>query len=138
MPRSAAADTYIDPSAMKRAPLLLCTLVPDVLQAIVRLSCDGMHSEDTATAASAEDTAAALRLTCRTLRATVDGDIKQLTMRATSPEDIDEASRRFHGACARLTPDRPAQQWQLSVWNFAKVQTLASVGAVLQVLKDFA
>ena len=93
---------------METVPLLLCTLTPDVLQAIVRLSCDGMHSEDTDAAASAEDTAAALRLTCRTLRATVNGVVKQLTMRITSSEDIIEASRRFPGACARLTPDRQA------------------------------
>lgn len=122
---------------MESAPLLLCTLVPDVLQAIVRLSCDGMHSEDAGAAACAEDTAAALRLTCRTLRLAVNGVVKQLTMRVILPEDINEASRRFPGACARLTPGRPAQQWQYFVWNFAKVQALASVVAVLQVLRDF-
>ena len=87
---------------MKRAPLLLCTLVPDVLHTIVRLSCNGMHSEDTDAAASAEDTAAALRLTCRTLRAAVNGVVKQLTMRVTSSEDINEASRRFPGMHAKF------------------------------------
>jgi hypothetical protein len=82
---------------MECAPLLLCALTPDLLQAIVRRSCDGMHSEDDAAAASAEDTAMALRLTCRTLRATVDGDIKQLTMRATTSEDIKQAAKLFPG-----------------------------------------
>ena len=76
---------------MEPAPLLLCTLVPDVLQAIVRLSCNGMHSEDADVAASAENTAAALRLTCRTLRIAVNGVVKQLTMRVISPEDINKA-----------------------------------------------
>lgn len=85
---------------METVPLLLCTLTPDVLQAIVRRSCDGMHSEDDAAAASAQDTAMALRLTCRTLRATVDGDVKQLTMRATSSEDIKQASKLFPGVHA--------------------------------------
>ena len=85
---------------METAPLLLCMLTPDVLQAIVRRSFDGMHSEDDAAAASAQDTAIALRLTCRTLRATVDGNIKQLTMRATSSEDIKQAAKLFPGVHA--------------------------------------
>jgi hypothetical protein len=82
---------------MKTSPLLLCSLVPDVLQAIVMRSCGGMHSEDTDVAASAGDTAAALRLTCRTLRAAVNHAVKQLTMRATSSEDINQAAKRFPG-----------------------------------------
>jgi hypothetical protein len=85
---------------METAPLLLCTLTPDVLHLVVKRSCDGMHSEDDAAAASAQDTAMALRLTCRTLRATVDGDIKQLTMRATSSEDIKQAAKLFPGVHA--------------------------------------
>jgi hypothetical protein len=85
---------------MERDLLLLCTLVPDVLQAIVRLSCDGMHNEDKDAAASAQDTAAALRLTCRTLRAAVNHVVEQLTMRVTSSEDISEATKRFPGVHA--------------------------------------
>lgn len=91
-------------SIMNRAPLLLCTLMPDVLQAIVMRSCDGMHSEDTHAAASAQDTAAALRLTCRTLRAAINNAVKQLTMRATSSEDINQAAKRFPGVnCIQQT-----------------------------------
>ena len=88
---------------METAPLLLCMLTPDVLQAIVRRSCDGMHSKDDAAAASAQDTAMALRLTCRTLRAAVDGDIKQLTMRATSSENVKQAARLLPGVHAAYT-----------------------------------
>jgi hypothetical protein len=98
---------------MKTAPLLLCSLVSDVLQAIVIRSCDGMHSEDTDAAASAEDTAAALRLTCRTLRAAVNHAVKQLTMRATSSEDINQAAKRFPGvhACLQtMQKHRPAHR----------------------------
>lgn len=46
---------------------------------------------------AAEDTAAALRLTCRTLRAAVNGAVKQLTMRAASSEDINQAASRCTG-----------------------------------------
>ena len=90
---------------MKTSPLLLCSLVPDVLQAIVRLSCDGMHSEDTDAAASAQDTAAALRLTCRVLRAAVNRVVKQLNIRVTSSEDISEAAKHFPGVHAVYKPD---------------------------------
>ena len=92
MPQSIQASSAMDP-----APLLLCTLVPDVLQAIVRLGCDGLHSEDADVAASAQDTAAAMRLTCRSLKAAIDGGVKQLTIRAVSSEDIRQAARRFPG-----------------------------------------
>jgi hypothetical protein len=85
---------------MEPASLLLRTLVPDMLQAIIRLSCDGIHSEDTDAAASAQDTAAALRLTCRTLRAAVNRIVKQLTMRVTSLGDISKATKRFPGVDA--------------------------------------
>ena len=90
---------------MQPAPLLLCTLLPDVLQAIVRLSCGGMHSEDMDAAASAQDTAAALRLTSRTLRATVNSIVKQLSMRANSSKDIHQAAKQLSGVHACFQTD---------------------------------
>jgi hypothetical protein len=56
-----------------------------------------MHSEDTDAAASAQDTAAALRLTRRTLNAAVNTIVKQLSLRATSPEEVNQATKQFPG-----------------------------------------
>jgi hypothetical protein len=78
--------------------LLLSTLAPDVQQAIVWQSCLDMHSRDADDAAYAQDTAAALRLTCRTLRAAVDANVRQLTMRAVTSLSIERAMERFPGA----------------------------------------
>jgi hypothetical protein len=78
-------------------PLLLCSLLPDVLHAIVRLNCSDMHSTDADAAASAQDTATALRLTCRTLRAAVDTNVAQLDIRASSSADIEQAAALFPG-----------------------------------------
>jgi outer membrane receptor for ferrienterochelin and colicin len=77
--------------------LLLCTLLPDVLHAIVRLSCSDMHSKDIDAAAAAQDTATALRLTCRTLRAAVDATVAQLDIRASSSADLTKAVTLFPG-----------------------------------------
>ena len=78
-------------------PLLHCSLLPDVLHCIVRLSCDGMHSTDADAAAAAQDTAIALRLTCRTLRAVVDATVAQLDIRASSSADMKQAAAHFPG-----------------------------------------
>ena len=77
--------------------LLLTSLLPDVLHAIVRLSCSDMHSTDADAAAAAQDTATALRLTCRTLRAAVDATVAQLDIRASSSADIAQAAALFPG-----------------------------------------
>ena len=82
--------------AMTR-PLLLCSLLPDVLHAIVRLSCSDMHSTHADAAAAAQDTATALRLTCRTLRAGVDATVAQVDIRASSSADIEQAAALFPG-----------------------------------------
>jgi hypothetical protein len=81
----------------KMTGLLLSTLLPDAQQAIIRVSCDGMHSADADAAASAQDAATALRLTCRTLRAAVDATVRQLGMRVISSRDIESAAARFPG-----------------------------------------
>ena len=77
--------------------LLLCSLQPDVLHAIVRLSCSDMHSKAADAAAAAQDAATALRLTCRTLRAAVDATVAQLDIRASSSVDIAQAAALFPG-----------------------------------------
>jgi hypothetical protein len=79
------------------SPLLLTTLVPDALHAIVRLSFSDMHSEDANAAASAQDAATALRLTCRTLKAAVDATLEQLDIRASCSADIAQAAALFPG-----------------------------------------
>ena len=101
---------------MNPAPLLLCTLMSDVLQAIVRLSCDGMHSKNTDAAASAQDTATALRLTCRTLRAAVDATV---THTVAHPCQLISSRHRTSSSavswCARYIPDGlPAHRHGLS------------------------
>jgi hypothetical protein len=82
--------------------LMLCTLLPDVLHAIVRLSCSDMHNKDTDAAAAAQDTATALRLTCRTLRAAVDATVAQLDIRASCSADIAQAAALFPGLQHRM------------------------------------
>jgi hypothetical protein len=77
--------------------LMLCSLPPDVLNVLVRLSCSDMHSQDADAAAAAQDTATALRLTCRTLRAAVDTTVAQLDIRASSSADIEQAAALFPG-----------------------------------------
>jgi hypothetical protein len=77
--------------------LMLCSLPPDVLHVIVRLSCSDMHSKDATAAAAAQDTATALRLTCRTLRAAVDATVAQLDIRASCSADIAQAAALFPG-----------------------------------------
>ena len=75
--------------------LMLCSLPPDVLHVIGRLSCSDKHSKDATAASAAQDTAAALRLTCRTLRAAVDAtvaDVTCLDIRASSSVDIAQAA----------------------------------------------
>jgi hypothetical protein len=116
-------------SHMKTSPLLLCSLVPDVLQAIVMRSCGGMHSKDTDATASAGDTAAAMRLTCRTLRTAVNHAVKQLIMRATSSEDINQAAKRFPGVHRLFTNN--AENTGLHI-NIARCLTPASVVAGLE------
>ena len=77
--------------------LMLCSLPPDVLHAIFRLSCSEMHSTDADAAAAAQDTATALRLTCRTLRAAVDATVAQVDIRASSSAHIAQAAAQFPG-----------------------------------------
>ena len=79
------------------SPLLLCSLLPDVLRAIVKLGCSDLHSTDADAAASAQDTATALRLTCRTLKAAVDATVAQLDIRASSSADLTQAAALFPG-----------------------------------------
>jgi hypothetical protein len=78
--------------------LMLCSLPTDVLHAIVRLSCSDMHSTDADAAAAAQDTATALRLTCRTLRAAVNATVAQPDIRASSSADLAQAAAHFPGS----------------------------------------
>ena len=97
--------------------LLLTSLLPDVLHAIVRLSCSDMHSKDATAASAAQDTATALRLTCRTLRAAVDATVADLTcldIRASSSVDIAQAAALFPGLQHALggPPISDSQMWR--------------------------
>jgi hypothetical protein len=86
---------------------MLCSLPPDVLHVIVRLSCSDMHSKVADAAAAAQDTATALRLSCRTLKAAVDATVAELTcldIRASSSADIAQAAALFSGLQRALGP----------------------------------
>jgi hypothetical protein len=77
---------------------LLGTLLPELQRAIVERSCSDMHNGGDADAAAyAQDTAAALRLACRALRAAVDATIRHMDMRATTAAEVQRASERFPG-----------------------------------------
>jgi hypothetical protein len=65
--------------------------------AIVRLSCSDMHSTDADAAASAQDTATALRLSCCTLKAAVDATVAQMDIRASSSAELAQAAALFPG-----------------------------------------
>jgi hypothetical protein len=92
------SDTIYMPAMARQ--LMLCSLPPDVLHVIVRLSCSDMHSKAADAAAAAQDTATALRLTCRTLKAAVDTTVAELVcldIRASSSVDIAQAAALFPG-----------------------------------------
>ena len=107
------------------SPLLLSTLLPDVLHAIVRLSCSDMHSKEADAAAAAQDTATALRLTCRTLKAAVDATVAQLDIRASSSADLAQAAALFPGLQHALgcTYYTDSQLWLHGTITTVRVET---------------
>lgn len=78
-------------------PGLLQTLLPDCLHRIVQLTLADLSSSDRHAALSAQEDAAALRLTCRALKRTVDSALGTLSLRVTSAEDVSRAAGSFSG-----------------------------------------